>query len=61
MHRTPLPSVKIGEGAPNPIFNEGRGGSVQRLDNKCPELILRAQSANCLTLFDFQKNASVQK
>ena len=32
----PLPSVKIGGGAPSPIFTEGRGGSVQRLDNKRP-------------------------
>ena len=31
-----LPSVKIGEEAPSPIFAEGRGGSVQRLGNKCP-------------------------
>ena len=36
---SPLPSVKIGEGDPSPIFTEGRegrGGSVQRLDNKRP-------------------------
>ena len=36
----PLPSEKIGEEAPAPIFTEERGGSVQRLDNKCPLLIL---------------------
>ena len=34
--QTPFPSVKIGEGAASPIFPEGRGGSMQRLDNKCP-------------------------
>ena len=28
------------EEAPAPIFTEERGGSVQRLDNKCPLLIL---------------------
>ena len=32
----PLPSEKIGEEVPVPIFTEGRVGSVQRLDNKCP-------------------------
>ena len=35
-----LPSEKIVEEAPAPIFTEERGGSVQRLDNKCPLLIL---------------------
>ena len=34
--QTPLPSLKIGEEARSPIFTERRGGSVQRLDNKCP-------------------------
>ena len=31
---SPIPSVKIGEGTPCPIFTEGRGGSVHRLLKK---------------------------
>ena len=38
--QTPPPLSKNRRRGPSPIFTEGRGGSVQRLDNKCPQLIL---------------------
>ena len=34
MYSCPLPSEKIREGAPSPIFSKGRGSAVHRLDKK---------------------------
>ena len=34
MYSCPLPSEKIREGAPSPIFSQGRGSAVHRLDKK---------------------------
>jgi len=35
----PLPSEKIGEGAPFPILSEGRGAAAYRLLTDCAEFI----------------------